>query len=243
MRLGRDHLGLVVFFLALALRTTGYGEFSLVDADTLAWRHAVEAGRAAQWVTYHSQQARQQPHRSEFAALAWQWRAYETQQMQWASYYRSLQQRVPVPSVNQAAVATPPAIALRSGCAYGHRSLPPFVHRLIAAGNTLQNKPYLLGGGHRKLDDVGYDCSSATSYVLIKAGLLDTVMNSSRMVHYGEPGPGRLVTVWVKPGQHVFITICGLRLDTSGGRVSEGPRWRKAGRSTDGFFPRHPRGL
>lgn len=158
-------------------------------------------------------------------------------------YYRSLQQQTPLPTMNKAGVAIPPAIVLRSGCAYGLRSLPHFVHRLIAAGNTLQNKPYMLGGWHRKLDDVGYDCSSATSYVLIKAGLLDAVMNSSRLAYYSEPGPGRYVTVWVKPGQHVFITICGLRLDTSGGRVNEGPRWRTTVRSTDGFFPRHPRGL
>jgi hypothetical protein len=114
---------------------------------------------------------------------------------------------------------------------------------MIEAGNALQNKPYILGGGHRQLEDVGYDCSSSVSYMLIKAGLLSQVLNSNRLANYGAFGPGRYITIWVKPGHHVFITICGLRLDTSGGQVAEGPRWRTTDRSHRGFVPRHPHGL
>ena len=214
------------------------------DGARLSWQHASEAGWAAQWGAYHSHQARLQPHRSEFAFLAWQWKAYETQQMQWAAYYQQLEkQTASAPAMTKSAATTVPPITLRNGFAYGLSTLPNLIHRLIGAANALQNKPYLLGGGHRRLDDVGYDCSSATSYVLIKAGLLRAVLNSSQLANYGEPGPGRFITLWVKSGHHVFLTICGLRLDTSGGRVSEGPRWRTAQRSLAGFMPRHPPGL
>ncbi len=150
---------------------------------------------------------------------------------------------MPQPAMPQPAASPAPPVTLRNGFAYGLSTLPHLIHRLLGAANALQNKPYLLGGGHRRLDDVGYDCSSATSYVLIKAGLLQAVLNSSQLAGYGEPGPGRFITLWVKSGHHVFLTICGLRLDTSGGRVSEGPRWRTAERNLAGFMPRHPPGL
>ena len=243
-RHGHQLLLCKLIILVLALEVTSPAQVSNSDAEWHLQRHVSEAGRAAQWVAYHSQLARSQPHRSEFTTLAWQWKAYETQQLQWASYYRQLGgQAVPTPKVAHATSARLPPITMRGGCAYGLRTLPSMVHLLISAANSLQNKPYLLGGGHHRLEDVGYDCSSATSYVLIKAGLLQGVLTSTRFADYGQPGRGRYVTLWVKPGHHVFLTICGLRLDTSGGRVSEGPRWRTSDRSIDGFMPRHPPGL
>lgn len=216
----------------------------------MSWRadmHAVEASRAAQWVQYHSWQAAQHPHQAEYANLAWQWKTYETQQLMWASYYKQHSETAAVVHPQQAAAtgrsSSLPPIVLRNGVAFGLSSLPHAIHQTIHAANMLQDKPYLLGGGHRRLEDVAYDCSSSASYVLIKAGLLQQVLNSSRFAEYGEPGEGRYLTVWVKPGQHVFVTICGLRLDTSGGRVAEGPRWRTTARSLSGFLPRHPQGL
>ncbi len=250
MRLhGRQHQLFIAFFLALLLQSSGVAQVLPADGARKSWQHASEAGRAAQWGAYHSQQARLQPHRSEYALLAWQWKAYETQQMQWAAYYQQQEKQtasrpaMPQPTMPQPAASPAPPVMLRNGFAYGLSTLPHLIHRLLGAANALQNKPYLLGGGHRRLDDVGYDCSSATSYVLIKAGLLQAVLNSSQLAGYGEPGPGRFITLWVKSGHHVFLTICGLRLDTSGGRVSEGPRWRTAERSLAGFMPRHPPGL
>lgn len=233
-----------LILFAVALGTTSPAQVAQPDVGWRLRQHISEAGRAAQWAAYHTEQARRQPYRSEFTRLAWQWKAYEAQQLQWVSYYRQLGERAATaPSATTTAAATLTPITMRGGCAYGLRTLPSTVHLLIGAANALQNKPYLLGGGHQRLEDVGYDCSSATSYVLIKAGLLQGVLNSVRFANYGEPGPGRYVTLWVKPGHHVFLTICGLRLDTSGGRVSEGPRWRATERSIDGFIPRHPPGL
>ncbi len=224
---------------------------SYQEAGSRYYQHASEAARAAQWADYHSRQAWQNPRQQDLVALAWQWKAYETQQRQWASYYQQFANAqsamhsehpdtTPLP---KAIGGDQPPIIMRGSQAFGHNSLPAVLHCMIQAGNALNNKPYILGGGHRQLEDVGYDCSSAVSYLLIKAGLLSQVLNSSRFASYGAPGPGRYVTLWVKPGQHVFITICGLRLDTSGGQVAEGPRWRTTDRSLSGFMPRHLAGL
>lgn len=118
----------------------------------------------------------------------------------------------------------------------------PILHAVYAA-NTLQEKPYRMGGGHSRLYDSAYDCSGSVSYILFHSGLLRSPLSSKEFANYGLPGPGRFITIYVKPGDHVFITICGLRLDTTGGRDAEGPRWRPKPRSTAGFIARHPPGL
>jgi cell wall-associated NlpC family hydrolase len=121
--------------------------------------------------------------------------------------------------------------------------MPSPVRVAVSAGNNLQNKPYVRGGGHARVDDNAYDCSGSVSYCLIKAGLLARPMSSSEFARYGEAGPGRFITIYVKPGSHVFMSICGLRLDTSGSIEGEGPRWRAKARSMAGFIMRHPFGL
>ncbi len=124
-------------------------------------------------------------------------------------------------------VAVPPA------------NIPERVLKVVAAGNELRDKPYIYGGGHRKVVDCGYDCSGSVSYVLIKAGLLDDTMASNEFRHYGRRGEGDWITVYAKRG-HAFIVVAGLRLDTSG---NQGPRWTKQTRSISGFRARHPDGL
>lgn len=122
--------------------------------------------------------------------------------------------------------------------------LPSVILAAIDAGNRLQTKPYKWGGGRARLEDSGYDCSGSVSYVLIKAGLLGSPLNSSSFTRFGAPGRGRWITIYARPG-HVFMTICGLRLDTGGnaGRGESGPRWRTSMRGTSGFVMRHPPGF
>ena len=124
--------------------------------------------------------------------------------------------------------------------AYAHASHPVAIHRIVALGNGLVDKPYKWGGGHQKLYDDGFDCSGSISHILFLSKLLDRPLNSADFVRYGVAGQGNYVTLYVKPGHHVFMVVCGLRFDTSGERPSEGPRWRLGGRSLDGFIPRHP---
>lgn len=128
---------------------------------------------------------------------------------------------------------------LRDGVAYAPRDAPPAVHRAIAAGNRLQDKPYKWGGGHRVLDDTGFDCSGAVSYVLREAGLLNGQMPSRGFFKYGEKGAGKWITVYVRNG-HVFMTIAGLRLDTGWGGGRKGPRWQSGSRPGRGHVMRHP---
>ena len=121
---------------------------------------------------------------------------------------------------------------------------PPAALRAVEAGNILQTKGYKYGGGRDRLEDSGYDCSGSVSYVLIKAGLLKEPMTSRSFASYGEPGPGRWITVYATPG-HAFMTVCGLRLDTGGrgGAGEQGPRWNIYPRLGTGYTLRHPPGL
>lgn len=122
--------------------------------------------------------------------------------------------------------------------------MPAPVHRAVTAANRLQSKPYIWGGGHVYLEDRGYDCSGSVSYVLFNAGLLRGPLTARGFLSYGEPGPGRFITLYVK-NDHVFVSVCGLRFDTSdcGAGRSFGPRWRPVSRDFSGFQLRHPAGL
>ena len=80
--------------------------------------------------------------------------------------------------------------------------LQPFIV-LLQPVIGLKGFPYKLGGGHRRFNDNGYDCSGAVSYVLIKAGLLGSPMTSNGFKKYGRRGKGDWVTIYAKNG-HIF---------------------------------------
>ncbi len=128
---------------------------------------------------------------------------------------------------------------------YAHTSNyhPEVIRRAVTAGNEVVDKPYETGGGHSELFDDGFDCSGSVSHVLFRAGLLNRPLTSGEFAGYGASGPGRFITVYAKPGHHVFMSICGLRFDTSGGPRGEGPRWRPQARPYAEFTMRHPEGL
>ena len=89
----------------------------------------------------------------------------------------------------------------------------------------------------------GLDCSGSTSHVLRAAGLMNGSMPSKGFQKYGKSGPGKYITVFARDG-HVFMTICGLRFDTtSSGSGHVGPRWMTKPRNTQGFRLRHPTGV
>ena len=150
-------------------------------------------------------------------------------------------QAVPVAAVAAPAVSN--YLSFNGVYAAAPAHLPAPVQYAVAAGNQLQGKPYSRGGGHRSVNDRAYDCSGSVSYTLINSGLLSRPLSSKEFANYGEPGPGRFITIFVKPGEHVFMSICGLRLDTTGGGEGQGPRWRPTARSAAGFIVRHPFGL
>jgi hypothetical protein len=118
---------------------------------------------------------------------------------------------------------------------------PQQVRAAVEAANRITDKPYRYGGGHGRWEDRGYDCSGAVSYVLHGAGLLRGALASGGFVRWGEVGSGRWISVYAHGG-HAYMTIGGLRFDTSG-RGERGPRWRPEPRSGRGYAVRHPEGL
>jgi hypothetical protein len=123
---------------------------------------------------------------------------------------------------------------------------PARVAAIINAANSVARKPYVYGGGHGRLADetfvdTAYDCSGSVSFALAAAGLVDSPMDSSALARFGKAGPGRWVTIYANAG-HAFMTVAGLRFDTSG-RDASGSRWQADSRTVAGFTVRHPPGL
>jgi Putative peptidoglycan binding domain len=118
---------------------------------------------------------------------------------------------------------------------------PGALGRLIAAANRIHDFPYKYGGGHGSFEDTGYDCSGSISYALHAAGVLKSPLDSTGFMSYGEPGPGRHVTIYANAG-HAYMVVDGRRFDTSALRQT-GSRWTSEPRSPSGYVVRHPPGL
>lgn len=135
------------------------------------------------------------------------------------------------------------ATLLPTGLAVAPADAPGAVRRAIRFGNQIVGLPYRLGGGHRvpwKLDDA-YDCSGTVSWALKGARLLRSPVPSGSFRRWGAPGAGRWISVYYHGG-HAYMTIAGLRLDTS--MVSgNGPGWSTKMRSSAGYSVRHAPGL
>jgi hypothetical protein len=135
---------------------------------------------------------------------------------------------------------------LPDGTAVAPAGAPMPVQRAIAAGNRIHTRPYIWGGGHRRFKSKGYDCSGAVSYLLHAAKLLKSPLSSGPLMAWGSPGVGSWITVYANRG-HTFMTVAGLRYDTSAVGESlnqgSGPRWRASTRSTTGYAVRYWPGL
>jgi hypothetical protein len=147
------------------------------------------------------------------------------------------------------------AVLLEDGTAAAPADAPDQVKQAIWAANSMQELPYLYGGGHNLKFDVskGADCSGTISFALKAADLLKTPLDSGSFMKWGEKGKGAWITVYTNPG-HAYAVIAGLRLDTSVGTgtyalrskgiastaFERGPRWRPWKRPAKGFVKRHP---
>jgi cell wall-associated NlpC family hydrolase len=114
------------------------------------------------------------------------------------------------------------------------------VSRVVAAANEIATTPYVWGGGHGGASG-GYDCSGSISYALAAAGLLESPLDSTGFMSWGEPGPGSHITVYANAG-HAYMVVDGRRFDTSA-LSGGGTRWTSEMRSSAGFVARHPPGL
>jgi hypothetical protein len=140
---------------------------------------------------------------------------------------------------------------LSDGLAAAPAGAPRAVKGMIAAGNQIVGKPYMVGGGHGiPLSQVApsYDCSSSVEHLLYGGGLLSVSFDapSGTLESFGLPGVGRWVTLYAN-ADHVFMYVAGLRWDThnaaGAGDGSAGIGWHPLIRSAAGFVARHPVGL
>src|SRR3954470_11916459 len=122
----------------------------------------------------------------------------------------------PPPPAAPTDITVPGTVAqiLPDGSAAAPAGAPVAVQQAVFAANRIQSKPYIYGGGHRKVEDKGYDCSGTVSYALLGGKLLDGPLDSSSFMNWGESGDGTWITVYTNPG-HAYMVIAGLRLDTS----------------------------
>lgn len=155
--------------------------------------------------------------------------------------------------------------ASRLDPADGHVALlptaaPKVVQAMLVAGNELQELPYGPTGHPDPRNAAEEDCSSSVNYVLYRSGVraISEIIRENPLaqdyVHWGDPGPGRWVTIYAtdSPTPHVFIVVAGMRLDTSyagtdvgPNRFQGGPRWRLLGHipTWAHWAVRHPPGL
>ena len=134
---------------------------------------------------------------------------------------------------------------LPTGLAAAPADAPEEVQQAVWAANEIIGKPYRYGGGHRRVEDTGYDCSGTVSLRADRRGLQDSPLDSSKFMSWGESGRGDWITVFTNPG-HAYAVIAGLRLDTSAAgdpNGGKGPRWRPTLRRNRGFKARHPDGF
>ena len=133
------------------------------------------------------------------------------------------------------------AALTRDGLAVAPLGAPSVVQAVIQSANQIARLPYRYGGGHATWIDTAYDCSASISFAFAAAGLISAPMVSGQLAQWGEPGPGRWITIYANGG-HAFMQVADLRFDTSGLRET-GSRWQTASRGTGGFSVRHPPGL
>lgn len=121
-------------------------------------------------------------------------------------------------------------------------NVPEAVQRVIAGGNAIADFPYIWGGGHASFVANGYDCSGSVSYALAAGGLLSAPLVSGDLATWGEPGPGRWITIYANAG-HTFMDVDGVWFDTAGRSGPYASRWLVAQPSLEGYAVRHPPGL
>jgi peptidoglycan hydrolase-like protein with peptidoglycan-binding domain len=142
-------------------------------------------------------------------------------------------------------------INMQTGAATAPAGAPAAVQNAIAGANSILDTSYCYAGGHGQWQSSCYDCSGSVSYVLHAAGLLSASEDSTGFETYGQPGPGKWITIYADSG-HAFIVIAGIAFDTAdygGPNIPDGtgPRWRSnpLGNLADGgdYVVRHPAGF
>jgi cell wall-associated NlpC family hydrolase len=147
---------------------------------------------------------------------------------------RAAQQRVLMPVPGGSSVGGNGSIPIPTNA-------PEAVQRVIAGGNAIADFPYIWGGGHASFVAGGYDCSGSVSYALAAGGLLSAPLVSGELANWGDPGPGRWITIYANAG-HTFMDVDGVWFDTAGRSGPYASRWLLATPPLEGYAVRHPPG-
>jgi cell wall-associated NlpC family hydrolase len=148
---------------------------------------------------------------------------------------QAARQRILTPAAGGSSVGGNGTIPIPSG-------VPEAVQRVVAGGNAIADFPYIWGGGHGSFVANGYDCSGSVSYALAAGGLLNQPLVSGDLASWGEPGPGRWITIYANAG-HTFMDVDGMWFDTAGRSGPYASRWLVSTPSLAGYAVRHPQGL
>ena len=148
---------------------------------------------------------------------------------------RAAQRRVLTPVAGGFSVGGNGTIPIPTG-------VPETVQRVVAGGNAIADFPYIWGGGHASFIANGYDCSGSVSYALAAGGLLGAPLVSGDLASWGEPGPGRWITIYANAG-HTFMDVDGVWFDTAGRSGPYASRWLLSTPPLAGYAVRHPPGL
>jgi cell wall-associated NlpC family hydrolase len=148
---------------------------------------------------------------------------------------RAARQRVLTPAAGGFSVGGNGTIPIPAG-------IPEVVQRVVAGGNAIADFPYIWGGGHASFIANGYDCSGSVSYALAAGGLLGAPLVSGDLAGWGEPGPGRWITIYANAG-HTFMNVDGWWFDTAGRSGPYASRWLVSTPPLAGYAVRHPPGL
>jgi 3D (Asp-Asp-Asp) domain-containing protein len=137
--------------------------------------------------------------------------------------------------------------------AIGSAGRPGAFLRARAAASEINSHhyPYQLGGNRNIGSLAGpMDCSGAVSKVLGPkgAGVLGQTEVSGYFMNWGQPGAGKLITTYARPGAgsfgHVFMKIGDRFFGTSRDRnPGGGAGWMGRSYPTAGFTARHPQGF
>jgi hypothetical protein len=125
---------------------------------------------------------------------------------------------------------------------------------LVAADAEAEKQLGYIWGGFDP--ELGFDCSGGVSWILDIGGFFSGRTDTSGLAVWGEPGPGRWITVYVKTTgdpeeEHTAIAIDGALYESGGGGENENPAggWGRVDPSQAQAFlrqfdtERHPRGF
>ena len=121
-------------------------------------------------------------------------------------------------------------------------NVPEVVQRVVAGGNAIADFPYIGAAGTRRSSPTGMTARARSATRWPPAGCSAPRLISGELGSWGEPGPGRWITVYANAG-HTYMYVDGIWFDTAGRSGPYASRWLLSAPPLAGYAVRHPPGL